>query len=195
MEKKIKAVYCIKNILTNDFYIGSTRNFKNRVRQHRFDLKHKKHYSKLLQKHFINQLESDFKFIILEEIENECNLLSREQFYLDSMNCSYNTAKIAGSNADLRKGIKLSDSHKKKISDGNKGKIVSQETRIKLSIALKGKIVSEESKNKMSESKKKLMTPERLQQMSLVAKGKPWTVARRLAYNLRFKKNEKTYTF
>lgn len=63
--------------------------------------------------------------------------------------------------AKLRPHLPLSEEHKKHISEGNKGKIVSPETRQKLSKSKKGKPgkkrgpMSEEHKRKISESKKK----------------------------------------
>jgi len=239
MSQKIKAVYCIKNVITNDLYIGSTTNFKTRVRQHRWKLKNKKHPSKLLQNHYLTQQENEFQFIILEIIENANDLLVREQYFMDSLESNYNTAKKAGSNLGVKhsdetrkklsiigignkngtgtiwkeeakqkmsiikknisdetrlkmsesaKKRKHSDLTKKKMSEIRMGKSLPIETRIKLSKSLTGKIVSDETKKRMSDAQKKSMTSERLQKMSQVAKNKPWTDARRLAYNLRFNK-------
>jgi len=243
MMNKIKAVYCIENYVTKDLYIGSTTDYKSRIRQHVYNLKNNKHKSKLLQKHWNDQDKNDFVFTILELISNSNELINREQFFMDSLNSNYNTAKKAGSNLgvkhseetknklsilgignkngtgtiwtdDAKKNmsiikknmseetrLKMSESAKKrkhseltkiKMSNNRKGKPVSEETRIKLSIALTGKIVSDQTKKNMSNAFKKSMTPERLKKMSELAKGKPWTFARRLAYNLRFNIHEKT---
>ena len=50
------------------------------------------------------------------------------------------------------KGKKLSEEHKKKISEANKGNIISEETRKKLSDAHKN--ISEETRKKLSDAKK-----------------------------------------
>lgn len=49
-----------------------------------------------------------------------------------------------------KKGKKLSEEHKQKISEGNKGKMVSLETRKLMSERNKGHVVSEETKQKIS---------------------------------------------
>ncbi len=53
-----------------------------------------------------------------------------------------------------RKGHKMSESHKKRISEANKGRVVTETTRKKMSMSLKGKKQSEESKKKKSEAMK-----------------------------------------
>lgn len=52
------------------------------------------------------------------------------------------------------KGRKLSEEHKKKISESNKGRKASEETKQKMSESQKGRIITEETKRKMSESNK-----------------------------------------
>jgi group I intron endonuclease len=52
-----------------------------------------------------------------------------------------------------RKGCKLTDKQKKKISAGNKGKIRTEEFKVNVSKNMKGRKFSEESKKKMSEAR------------------------------------------
>jgi hypothetical protein len=65
--------------------------------------------------------------------------------------CKSGNKYINGHNT---KGIKLSDDHKKKISDSRKGYICTEETKTKLREINTGRKVSDESKRKMSESRK-----------------------------------------
>lgn len=48
-DKKCSGVYMIKNVLNNHKYIGSTKNFKQRLKQHLSDLRNNKHHSPHLQ--------------------------------------------------------------------------------------------------------------------------------------------------
>jgi len=61
--------------------------------------------------------------------------------------------KYVGKNS-FRYGIKLTEEHKKCISEANRGKVFSEETRKKMSDSRKGIIISEESRKKMSDSHK-----------------------------------------
>lgn len=55
-----------------------------------------------------------------------------------------------------RRGIPISEAHKKAISDGQRGKILSEEHKAKLSLAWKNRsAVTEETKRKLSESAKR----------------------------------------
>jgi len=54
-----------------------------------------------------------------------------------------------------RKGQKMSESHKKKISEANRGRIVTEETRKKMSESLRGRKISESTKKRISESSKR----------------------------------------
>ena len=56
--------------------------------------------------------------------------------------------------SEANKGKRLSEEHKKKIGEANKGKQLSEETRNKMSEAAKGKKFSDEHRRKLSESQK-----------------------------------------
>ncbi len=115
------GVYKIKNIITNKFYIGSSKSsiFK-RFNSHKHDLRLNKHHSKALQNAWNKYGEENFIFEPLEFCEKELSILI-EQFYidvLDSYHNGYNCCPIA-----------------KDCS----GRIVSQETRNKISKSLTGR--------------------------------------------------------
>lgn len=106
-ERKIllnKGIYKIVNLINNKIYIGSSKNLYNRRKTHFSKLRLNYFYNKTLQKDFNEYGENNFKFEILEIINNINNLINREQYWIDFLKPEYNTSKIAGSN----KGYKFS---------------------------------------------------------------------------------------
>ena len=88
------CIYEIKNILTNDIYIGSSVNFKERKRRHLRDLKNLKHHSIILQRAYNKYGKSNFIFNIL--IKCDKNLLEKfENEFLIKLEPKYNICKIA----------------------------------------------------------------------------------------------------
>ena len=72
----------------------------------------------------------------------------------------WNKGKV-GVQPSTRKGTKMPEEQRLKLSDAHKGIKNSEETRAKISAKLKGRIISEETKKKMSESRKKLWEEKR----------------------------------
>ena len=70
------------------------------------------------------------------------------------MNTPEMKAKISAMNTRTKKGKKLSDEHKRKVSESKKGTFLSDEHKRKLSESMKGHSVSEETKQKISEVQK-----------------------------------------
>lgn len=68
-------IYCIKNIINNKIYIGSTKNFKLRIWYHFYHLKNNKHHSIHLQRSYDKYGKSNFSYSIIEE----CNLNNRQE--------------------------------------------------------------------------------------------------------------------
>ena len=58
------AIYRIQNKITNDFYVGSSLHFKQREKQHLYNLKHNKHHSSYLQNAWNKYGEENFIFEI-----------------------------------------------------------------------------------------------------------------------------------
>lgn len=88
------GVYLIFNKVNYKYYIGSTRNFKDRFLIHLDELKYKKHCNYKLQNDWNKFGNKAFIFIPLE-ITNYLNLLIREQFWMDKTNPPYNIKKTA----------------------------------------------------------------------------------------------------
>jgi len=152
------GIYIIRNILTNDCYVGSAVNLRRRAQKHIRELNYKRHHSIILQNSWNKNGDINFVFEIVEIVENKQNLLNREQFYLDTLKPKYNICPIAGSHL----GKKMSDATKKKMSDAKKGekafwfgKKMPDSSNEKNRQAHIGKKPSDETKNKMSASHKK----------------------------------------
>jgi len=70
-------------------------------------------------------------------------------------NVPWNKGKT-GVQISSRKGIKVSDETRAKMSASHKGKSNTEEQKAKISAKLKGRVMSEETRKKMSEARKKL---------------------------------------
>ncbi len=147
------GVYRILNLVNKKCDVGSTVDFKKRWRDHKRLLRSDRfrHHSPHLQYAWNKYGEEGFVFEILEFCEpTKEKLLQLEQIWMDSL-CSYlpeygyNICRVAGSCL----GVKLSEEHKRKISEANLGKKLSEETKRKISKAAQGRKLSEEQKKKL----------------------------------------------
>ena len=152
----MKGIYCIKNTSNNKCYIGSSADLEYRKIMHFSRLKHGGHINKHLQNAYNKYGNNSFEFSILEIIPEELFtkefLLSREQYYIDSVNPEYNILKTAGSTlgythteetkvkiSSSMKGVKKSEDHAKNIKESQIGKTLSEDHKRKLSIAAKNR--------------------------------------------------------
>lgn len=175
------CVYKIRNIVSENIYIGSTVNYKIRFRNHKRALLQGKHHSCYLQKAYNKYGLENFEYSIIEYCNKE-ELRAREQHYIDLLSPAYNVQKFVGSNL----GLKHSEETKRKISEANKGRVFTQthkdnikknrshpvfteEARRKISIANKGKKMSKESIEKMKKAKQNISeeTREKLRKSSI----------------------------
>lgn len=151
--KVICGVYRIQSKVHKDrLYIGSSVNIKDRWRQHRMYLRNNDHHSLKLQRHYNKYGLDDLCFSIIEEFQFTTKefLLSREQFYLDSLHPFYNNSPTASSTLGVK--MVFTEEHKKKISESLKGRKKSKEHVANLT----GKKRSAETRLKLSESRRKL---------------------------------------
>jgi len=145
---KNTGIYKIESRLkAKRIYIGSSVNINARWNKHLSELRKNIHSNSKLQRHYNKYGKNDLIFSILICCDKE-DLLSTEQFYLDIYNPYFNISPIAGSTLGPWKGKKLSDEHRKKLSESHKG-IQTGENH-----PMFGKHHSEESKKKVSKSKK-----------------------------------------
>lgn len=178
------GIYTIKNLITNQLYIGSAVNLDKRLYDHRNDLQRKVHHNKILQNSFNKYGESNFRFQAEELVENKEDLISTEQQWLDVLWDSeklYNICRYAGSslgrkhsldskkkigeikkNNTYRRGTKCSQESKDKIRKAKTGTILSEECKQKISKSLKGKAKTIEARKNMSLARKQIKDSTRL---------------------------------
>lgn len=80
------GVYQIVNESNGMIYIGSSKNMHTRIIQHKSDLRNGRHKNPKLQNAFDKYGESNFRFAIIEYVDNENNLFMREQHHIDKTN-------------------------------------------------------------------------------------------------------------
>ncbi|MEH7116030.1 GIY-YIG nuclease family protein [Neobacillus vireti] len=142
---KYGGIYVIFNLFNNKFYIGSSKNIYNRLNEHFRKLKQNNHHNIHLQRAY-NKHSDFFISFLLEKVDHCDDLLIREQYWIDELNAcndGYNILPTAGNNS----GYKHSDEVKRKISQSNKGKKLSEETIAKM----KDRKITSETKRKLSE--------------------------------------------
>lgn len=105
------CVYKIENIITNDLYVGSTVNFRDRKWRHFSDLSKGKHHSIILQRAYDKYGKENFEISVLEEC-NRDNLIDTENKYLTKLEPKYNICRIANSTL----GYKVTEETKQKLS-------------------------------------------------------------------------------
>ena len=152
----MRCIYAIINTITGNQYIGSSKNSYIRRKAHFNLLRRGAHHSFILQRAFDKHGEDKFKFIVIEKVEPNIDLIEREQWWLDNANCAYNLTKQAlpgkerviteETRARMRAaklGVKHPEWRNKQKSINQKG------------IGL-GKKRSEEARKVMSEAQKRL---------------------------------------
>ena len=166
------GIYTITYTKTNDFYVGSAKDFSKRFSSHKHSLINNTHHCSRLQNIF-NKHGMDV--LVFKEIE-ACKpeqLLEREQYYLDTLKPTLNTLKIAGSSM----GYKYTEEQKQNISKGRKGKQVSPEGLAKMKLKMQSpemrKHLSDLAKGRPAPNKGKPMSEEQKRKLSEIKKGKP----------------------
>lgn len=89
------GVYMILNIKNKKFYIGSTQDFNKRFYSHNGKCKNQIHANYLLQKSVNKYGSENFKFFIIEKVEDLSKIVEREQYYMDKLKPTLNIFKIA----------------------------------------------------------------------------------------------------
>lgn len=171
------VIYLRTNKVNGKKYVGQAVDIEQRQRT----WKSINHYAGKAIYNARNKYGIDaFDFEILKECEDE-ELNKWEMYYIKELNTKvpngYNMTD--GGEASWIKGKHLSEEHKRKIGDGNKGKKRSEESKRKWSEAHKGKHLSEEHKKKISERMKGRKPSEEAIRKSVEAhKGKKLSLER-----------------
>lgn len=152
---KLDKSSCIYAIIGGDkFYIGSTKELKERFKRHKSDLKNGVHSNNRLQNYAGKYGVSNLSFVVLEFCSQDL-LIEREQWWIDSTrsherNVGFNLNKNASKPP-------MSDEIRRMISERQKGK-VARNKGVKMGeeqrLAMVGKTPSASARKKMSEAKK-----------------------------------------
>ena len=121
LDKKC-GIYCIKNLINQKKYIGSSKNLYDRLHQHFHNLKYKKHHSLHLQASCNKYGIDNFDYEIIEFCEFD-DLYIREQYWIDTISPEYNKRIDAERNS----GLPCSEETKEKISTTLKDRYKSEE--------------------------------------------------------------------
>lgn len=94
----MQGIYQIRNIKTNQLYIGSSKHIERRWKEHQYRLECNVHHSIKLQRSYNKSKDkSIFVYELVEEIKDINLLKEREQYYIDlydTYNSGYNCCAI-----------------------------------------------------------------------------------------------------
>ena len=99
---KISGVYKITNTVTGDFYIGSSKDVKERWKGHKWQSTWKKYPNKQLYQDMQKYGVDEFEFEVLEEVE-PAKLKEKEQQFIQTLKPTYNSCNAKGLNIERRK--------------------------------------------------------------------------------------------
>ena len=140
---KIIGRYKITNTVTGDFYIGSSKNVKRRLKSHKWPSVWKKYPNKQLYKDMKKYGVDKFEFQVIAEVEVD-KLKESEQKFIETLKPVYNSCNAKGLNIERCKETK------KKYQKSDKGK----ESQKKYQKSDKGKEAQRKANNKYQKSDK-----------------------------------------
>ena len=121
--QKISSVYKITNTITNDFYIGSSKNVKKRWTNHKCKSTWNKYPNKQLYQDMQKYGVDKFEMQIIAEVEPE-ELKEAEQQFIETLNPTYNSNRAKGWDIERRKEAQKkyqkSDKYKEHIKEYHK---------------------------------------------------------------------------
>ena len=183
-------IYKSTCLITNKSYIGKTKgSLEYRIKKHKERLKvnDNNKFRNALRKYGME----NFKWEILENINNLCDLNIKEKFYIEKFNTNKNgyNSTLGGDWGDTWSHLSEEEKieRKLKISQKLKGHFVSDRTRNRIinmnkdpnfikanKKKLKGRTLSEQRKKQISELTRAGMTKEVRKKISDSKKGKTW---------------------
>ena len=119
MAEIISAVYKIINTITGDFYIGSSKDVKQRWRAHKKPSVWKNHPNNQMYIDMQKYGLDNFDFQILEEVEPD-SLKEKEQYFIETLKPTYNQMNAKGLNIVRRKDYQKEYSKEYEKSDKRK---------------------------------------------------------------------------
>ena len=103
--EKIIGIYRITNTVTNDFYIGSSKDVKQRLAVHKCPSTWNEHPNNPMYQDMKKYGVDKFAFEILEEVE-EGSLKITEQQFIETLKPTYNDINAKGLDFERRKDYK-----------------------------------------------------------------------------------------
>ena len=141
------CVYMWRNKVNGKLYVGITRKFRDRTKQHKnvsFN-KNSKDYDLPLHRSIRKRGIENYEICILEKNLSHAEMRDKEDFYIEKYDTlaknkkGYNIASSGGSNNPFEgKTLEEMDEFSKKCSEAHKGKKLSEETKRKIGEAEKG---------------------------------------------------------
>lgn len=99
-KNKIAGIYKITNTITGDFYIGSSKNIKQRWANHKSPSKWKRHPGMKLYQAMSQYGLNNFTFEVLEET---ADFREREQYWIEQLKPNYNNNWAQGQDVERYK--------------------------------------------------------------------------------------------
>ena len=121
---KISAVYKITNTVTNDFYIGSSKDVKNRLAVHKCQSTWKNHPNNQMYLDMQKYGKDKFVFQVIAEVE-ESFLKEIEQKFIETLKPTYNDRNANGWDIERQK------EYNKEYKKSDKGKESNKKARNK----------------------------------------------------------------
>lgn len=154
------GLYVIENILTHDFYVGSTLNLRKRWQLHQHLLRTGKHHAPKLQNSWNKHGEGAFRFVPLCVMPDEAERLAMEQHFITTLKPAYNVSPTASSCAGVKRSAQTRAKIQAAVTTPERmerflkmaKQSKSAEHRARISAAHLGKTASEASKAKMRAS-------------------------------------------
>ena len=145
MTEKIIGVYKITNTITGDFYIGSSKNVKERWANHKCQSTWKRFPNNPMYLDFQKYGLENFVFEVLEVVEPE-ELKEREQQFIELLKPTYNNYNAKG--LDIERYKKSLKEAQKKYDKSDKGKEARKKASNKYQKSDKGKEAQKKAQNK-----------------------------------------------
>lgn len=148
---KASGVYLLRNRISGGFYVGSTRNLRNRYQQHAYGMRGQYHHNPKLREAWLLYGPSAFEFVVIELVPKQSDLIDREQYWMDRLNAvgdGYNYCPLAGRHLGAKRG----EETRRKLSEANTGKKHSEESKQKMRAAKLGRKLTEEHKRKVGDA-------------------------------------------
>jgi group I intron endonuclease len=157
----MKVIYEFINKTNGKSYIGQTINYKKRIKDHQFNYKNnlkKTPFYSALKKYGWNNFEINIIEECSEKLLNEKEIYwisEKKSLYpngynlLEGGNQAKHTDITRQKISERRKGMKFSEKHIENLKKSHLGYVMPEEQKIKISQSNKGKIVSEDTRKKL----------------------------------------------